>query len=444
MLGIFSFMLFSLLLILLKNSWWMNFINLMNLIFIYLMYSLNLKYLNNLSYFFGLDNLSWGMGLLSIWICGLMIMASFNIMKSNYFFSFYLLNNLILLLMLLMTFFTLNLFMFYLFFESSLLPTLILIIGWGYQSERIQAGIYLIFYTLVASLPMLLGIFYIFKKNDLMVFYLIKDLNSWIVYFVMVLAFLIKMPMFFVHLWLPKAHVEAPISGSMILAGIMLKLGGYGLMRVMKFMLIMSIKLNLIWIVISMVGGLYLSLICLMQVDMKMLIAYSSVVHMSLVLGGMLTLSYWGFMGSYILMLGHGLCSSGLFCLSNLCYERLSSRSLLINKGLMSFMPSLSLWWFLLVSSNMAAPPSMNLLGEISLFNSILAWSWVLMVFIMLISFFSAGYSLYLYTFSQHGSILSSIYSVSYIQCREYLLLFLHWLPLNLLILKIEFFFIWI
>nr|YP_010758092.1 NADH dehydrogenase subunit 4 [Wormaldia spinosa]WEU80097.1 NADH dehydrogenase subunit 4 [Wormaldia spinosa] len=444
MLSIVFFLVFSFTMILFKNSWWLNYINLMNLILIYLIYSLNLKFMNNLSYMFGLDNLSWGLGLLSIWICSLMIMASFSIKKSDYFYKFFLLNNLILLFMLLLTFLTLNLFMFYLFFESSLLPTLILIIGWGYQSERIQAGVYLIFYTLVASLPMLLGIFFIFKGNNLLVFYLIKDMDSWIMYFLMVLAFLIKMPMFFVHLWLPKAHVEAPISGSMILAGIMLKLGGYGLMRVMKFMLLMSVKFNLIWVIISMVGGLYLSLICLMQIDMKMLIAYSSVVHMGIVLGGMLTLSYWGFMGSYILMLGHGLCSSGLFCLSNLCYERLGSRSLFINKGLMNFMPSLSLWWFLLVSSNMAAPPSMNLLGEISLFNSILSWSRILMVFIMLISFFSAGYSLYLYTFSQHGSGLSMIYSISYIQCREYFLLCMHWLPLNILILKVEFFFLWV
>nr|YP_010758079.1 NADH dehydrogenase subunit 4 [Kisaura adamickai]WEU80084.1 NADH dehydrogenase subunit 4 [Kisaura adamickai] len=437
--------LFSMMMIfmLIKKKWWMNFVSLMILMFLCMILPMNYYYFNNLGYMFGMDILSWGMILLSIWICCLMIMASYNIFLKNYFYKFYLFNNLFLLLMLLLTFLSMNLFMFYLFFESSLLPTLILVIGWGYQSERIQAGMYLMFYTLIASLPMLIGIFYIYSMKSMMIFYMMNNLNYIMLYFVMVLAFLIKMPMFMVHLWLPKAHVEAPVSGSMILAGVMLKLGGYGLMRIMGLMVYMSMKMNFIWFIISMVGGLFLSLICLLQVDMKMLVAYSSVVHMAIALGGMMSMSYWGFTGSYILMLGHGLCSSGLFCLVNLCYERLGSRSLMINKGLMNFFPSLSLWWFLFVSSNMAAPPSMNLLGEISLFNSIVSWSQLLMIFIMLISFFSACYSLYLYTFSQHGNFINSMYSFTFINSREFMLLFLHWLPLNILVLKIDMFYLW-
>jgi NADH-ubiquinone oxidoreductase chain 4 len=119
-----------------------------------------------------------------------------------------------------------NLFSFYLFFESRLIPTLFLILGWGYQPERLQAGIYLLFYTLLASLPMLVGIFYVYDFLGSTCFYLFVRLNSLSIlfYFCIVFAFLVKIPIFLVHLWLPRAHVEAPVSGSIILAGVLLKL----------------------------------------------------------------------------------------------------------------------------------------------------------------------------------------------------------------------------
>jgi NADH-ubiquinone oxidoreductase chain 4 len=166
------------------------------------------------------------------------------------------------------------------------------------------------------------------------------------------------------------------------------------------------------------------------------LIAYSSVAHIGIVLRGLLTLTYWGLSGSYTLMLAHGLCSSGLFCLANLSYERLGSRRLLINKGLLNFMPSLAIWWFLLCAGNMAAPPTLNLLGEISLLNRIVGWSWLTIILLSFLSFFRAAYSLFLYSISQQGKLYSALYSFSMNYCREYLILMLHWLPLNILILK--------
>nr|YP_010968388.1 NADH dehydrogenase subunit 4 [Gerosis sinica]WNO18695.1 NADH dehydrogenase subunit 4 [Gerosis sinica] len=429
-----------------KNMFWLVQMSMLMMMFIIMNLTINMINYCNLSYMMGCDIISYGLILLSVWICSLMIMASENLYKSNYFINFFLLNIIFLLFMLYLTFSVMDLFMFYLFFEGSLIPTLMLIVGWGYQPERIQAGMYLLFYTLFVSLPLLMGIFYIFKEMDCMKIYFLKfyNYNMYMLYFSMIMAFLVKMPMYFVHLWLPKAHVEAPISGSMILAGIMLKLGGYGLLRVMIFIQEVSLKLNFFWVIISLVGGFYISLKCLCQVDMKSLIAYSSVAHMGIVIGGIMTMNYWGFLGSYLLMIGHGLCSSGMFCLANINYERLFSRSLFMNKGMMNFMPSMSLWWFLLLSSAMAAPPSLNLMGEISLINSLVSWSWITMLMLMLISFFSAGYSLYLYSYTQHGIYNMSLYSFYIGVSREYLLLLLHWLPLNILILKIDCFMIWI
>nr|YP_010044303.1 NADH dehydrogenase subunit 4 [Cerace xanthocosma]QPF22959.1 NADH dehydrogenase subunit 4 [Cerace xanthocosma] len=434
-------MIFMIPLCFVKNMFWL----VQMLLFIMMFFFFNLHVMfygySNLKYMFGCDIISFGLILLSIWICSLMLMASENLFKMKFYINFFLFNVIFLLIMLWMTFSIMNLFMFYLFFEGSLIPILLLIMGWGYQPERVQAGLYLLFYTLFASLPLLLGIFYIFNKMNYIMMYFLKfmNVNMYMLYFKMIMAFLVKMPMYFVHLWLPKAHVKAPVSGSMILAGIMLKLGGYGLLRVMIFLQQVGMKFNFLWIIISLVGGFYVSLNCFCQVDIKSLIAYSSVAHMSLVIGGIMTMNYWGFMGSYILMIGHGLCSSGMFCLANINYERLNSRSLFINKGLMNFMPSMSLWWFLLLSSNMAAPPSLNLMGEIMLINSLISWCWFSMIFLMLISFFSAGYSLYLYSYTQHGGYYQGIYSFYTGVSREYLMLMLHWLPLNILVMKIDY-----
>nr|AMP43711.1 NADH dehydrogenase subunit 4 [Dialysis sp. KW-2016] len=420
-----------------KNNFWMVQNMLFMLGFMFIMYNNCSFYWVNISYFMGYDLISYGMILLSMWICILMLLASEMVYKYDIYNKFFLLNILFLLLFLFLTFSSMSLFMFYLFFESSLVPTLFLVLGWGYQPERLQAGIYLLFYTLFGSLPLLVCIFFMYYNMNTMNLFMLNRIYSYeLLYIGMIFAFLVKMPMFLVHLWLPKAHVEAPVAGSMILAGILLKLGGYGLFRVLVFLQEMGMKYNFIWISISLVGGVLISLVCLRQTDLKALIAYSSVCHMGIILSGLMTLSYWGMSGSYVLMIAHGLCSSGLFCLANISYERLSSRSLLINRGMLNFMPSMALWWFLLCSANMSVPPTINLLGEISLLNSIISWSWLSMIMLSLLSFFSAVYTLYLYSYSQHGKLYSGLYSVSGGNIREYLLLFLHWFPLNLLILK--------
>nr|UJM44113.1 NADH dehydrogenase subunit 4 [Pseudolycoriella hygida] len=412
---------------------------------LFILFNYYFNYWSSISYWMGCDSLSYGMMLLSFWICSMMLMSSEKIYWNNNFWVLFIFMVFFLLLMLFLTFSMMSLFMFYLFFESSLIPTFFLILGWGYQPERLQAGYYLFFYTILASLPMLMGIIYCYNLNNSMIFSLMNlDYMYMLFYLSMILAFLVKMPMYLFHLWLPKAHVEAPISGSMILAGVLLKLGGYGLMRVLPLMMKISMKFNYLFIIISLFGGVLVSLMCLIQLDLKCLIAYSSVAHMGMVLSGIMTMNYWGLSCSYSLMIGHGLCSSGLFCLANMNYERVYSRSMLINKGLINFMPSLTMWWFLFSISNMACPPSLNLLGEIGLLNSIIGWSYLSMLFLSMLSFFSAVYSLYIYAFIQHGKFSSLLYSFSLGLIREYLLIILHWIPLNFMFLNSEIILFWL
>nr|YP_008378723.1 NADH dehydrogenase subunit 4 [Abacion magnum]AFR77020.1 NADH dehydrogenase subunit 4 [Abacion magnum] len=390
---------------------------------------------------FGGDLISFGLSCLSIWVTILMIISSVKGGLINNKTSFMSLA-LVMLVGLIFVFISLDLLLFYFMFESVLIPIFLLILGWGYQPERLQAGVYLMFYTLFASLPLLIYIFYcgLIVGSGFMFscYFFVGWGDNFVLYMMGMLAFLVKMPMFLVHLWLPKAHVEAPISGSMILAGVLLKMGGYGILRVGVYFVKMISSLGYLWVGVSLVGAVYLSLVCLRQSDLKALIAYSSVVHMGLVIGGLMTMTYLGFVGAYVLMVGHGLCSSGMFCLANSNYERLQSRSLIVNKGMMNLMPSFCLVWFLLVSSNMAAPPSINLAGEIGLIGALLGWSGSVLVGVGLASFFSAAYCLYLFSSVQHGESLVGLCGVEEGSCLEYLLMLLHWIPLNLLILSGE------
>nr|UPL66045.1 NADH dehydrogenase subunit 4 [Arbanatus sp.] len=419
------------------ESWWLMVIGLMiEFVMCFLTFHF-FDYLSFISYGFGMDLISGWLILLTLWVSFLMVMASVYVKLGLDFLMEFMLLVLVLCLFLVMCFVSSNMFLFYFFFESSIIPTLFLVFGWGYQVERLMAGLYFLFYTLFASLPMLVALFWIMNYNFTL-FISIIDVDFGIcLYLSMFMAFFVKMPMVFFHYWLPSAHVEAPVSGSMILAGVLLKLGGYGMYRVMSFAWHSTLLYNDYFIIISMVGMVFVGILCLFQVDMSAMVAYSSVSHMALVICGILALNIYGLTGSFIMMIGHGLCSSALFCLVNMSYERTFTRSLYVNKGLITIVPSISMFWFMFCANNMACPNSLNLFGEFMLINSLVSWSLVSLLFLGVSSFLSCCINIYLYSITQHGNFSVSN-SFSTVSVREYLLLLMHWIPLNLLFLGLD------
>ncbi len=336
---------------------------------------------------------------------------------------------------LILAFLSRDLILFYIAFEITLLPTLMLITRWGAQKERYQAGTYFMFYTLVGSLPLLFCIIGQYHYNNTLcldTFYygpLNTDYitNFW--WLGCILAFLVKLPLYGGHLWLPKAHVEAPIAGSIVLAGVLLKLGGYGIIRISYLWGPINTLSRELILGLGLWGIIGVGIICLRQTDLKSLIAYSSVGHIALVAAGILSGSTWGYVGALILILAHGIVSSALFCLANCWYERSHTRRLIGSRGALIIFPLLTAAWLISRLINLALPPSINLFGELLAIVATFTWSILSLGLIVITTVLAAGYSLYMFGATQWGYSIKTFYNLKTLTGREYTLVLLHLTP---------------
>lgn len=348
----------------------------------------------------GIDGIALMLIMLSVFLMPICIGASWNSIEKRvgeYMAAFLLMEALMI-----GVFAAQDLFLFYIFFEAGLIPMYLIIGIWG-GSERIYASYKFFLYTLIGSVLMLIAMFWMVNKAGtteipaLMAYDFPAEAQTWL-WLAFFASFAVKMPMWPVHTWLPDAHVQAPTAGSVILAGVLLKMGGYGFIR-FSLPMFPEASAQFAWLVfaLSMVAVVYTSLVALVQHDMKKLIAYSSVAHMAIVTVGLFAFNVQGLEGSMIVMLSHGLVSGALFLSVGVIYDRLHTREIDRYGGLSINMPRYALFFLLFTMASIGLPGTSGFVGEfLSLAGIYQMSSWVALVCTTGI-ILGAAYMLYLY-----------------------------------------------
>ncbi|MEM7071942.1 MAG: NADH-quinone oxidoreductase subunit M, partial [Pseudomonadota bacterium] len=321
----------------------------------------------SIAYRLGIDGISLFFVLLSTLLTPLCIVASWDSITRHT--REYMVAFLVLETMMVGMFCSLDLVLFYVFFEGVLIPMFIIIGVWG-GARRVYAAFKFFLYTLLGSVLMLLALLAIYHDagttiiDQLMEYRFAVGLQSWL-WLAFFASFAVKIPMWPVHTWLPDAHVEAPTAGSVILAGVLLKMGGYGFLR---FSLPLFPDASVIFaelvLWLSVIAVIYTSLVALVQRDMKKLIAYSSVAHMGFVTAGIFVFNAQGLMGAMIQMLSHGLVSGALFLCVGVVYDRIHSREIADYGGLVERMPSYALFFMLFMMASVGLPGTSGFVGE--------------------------------------------------------------------------------
>ncbi|MEW4466692.1 NADH-quinone oxidoreductase subunit M [Parasphingorhabdus sp. JC815] len=295
-----------------------------------------------------------------------------------------------------------DIFLFYILFEAGLIPMYLIIGIWG-GSNRIYASYKFFLYTLLGSVVMLIAMLWMVQDAGtsdiptLLNYDFAPEAQTWL-WLAFFASFAVKMPMWPVHTWLPDAHVQAPTAGSVILAGVLLKMGGYGFLR-FSLPMFPEASEQFIWLIfaLSMVAVIYTSLVALVQQDMKKLIAYSSVAHMAIVTVGLFAFNRQGIEGAVIVMLSHGLVSGALFLCVGVIYDRLHTREISRYGGLSINMPQYAILFMLFTMASVGLPGTSGFVGEfLSLVGLYQVNSWVTLVCAIGI-ILSASYMLYLY-----------------------------------------------
>jgi NADH-quinone oxidoreductase subunit M len=381
-----------------------------------------------ISYHLGIDGISMLFVILSTFLMPFCVLASWNTIEKRL--KEYMIAFLLLEVFMVGVFVSLDIVLFYVFFEAGLIPMFIIIGVWG-GKDRVYASYKFFLYTLLGSVLMLLAIMAMYWQagttdiTELLAYNFPAHMQTWL-WLAFFASFAVKMPMWPVHTWLPDAHVQAPTAGSVILAGVLLKLGGYGFIRFSLAMFPLASDYFAPFVfALSVIAIIYTSLVAMMQDDIKKLIAYSSVAHMGYVTMGIFAANAQGLQGAIFQMLSHGIVSGALFLCVGVVYDRLHTREIAAYGGLVNNMPKYAVAFMIFTMANVGLPGTSGFVGEImTLVGAFRANTWVAL-FATTGVILSASYALWLYRRVIFGALeKESLKALLDLSGREKLLLY--------------------